>query len=95
MPTNPLRKIINKTGGLLGIGRTSQIDPNIDNSKFTRIDYTKVNDIDLNSTGAKIITAHPSDSYALDKNHGKTINLMINDPEKFWSASKYLVVIQD
>jgi len=85
------KKIISKTGGLLGIGKTSQIDPNINNSNFTRIDYTKVNDIDLTSNGAKIITAHPNDSYSIDKTH----NLLITNPEKFWSASKYLVVISD
>jgi uncharacterized coiled-coil protein SlyX len=88
-------KVIDKTGGLLGIGKTSKLSANIDNSKFTRIDYTQVNTIPVNSKNAKIITSHPSDSYTLDKDKDKVNSLQITNPEKFWSASKYLVVIKD
>lgn len=85
-------KLIDKKGGLLGIGRTAKLTDNIDNNMFTKIDYTEVTSIPVNSKDAKIITTHPADSYTLDKT-GKTINsIMINNPEKFWSASKYLVV---
>lgn len=89
------KKIISKTGGLLGIGRTSQIDPNIDNSNFTKIDYTTVSTIDLKSEKAKIVTTHPADSYVLGKDPDNKSNLKITNPEKFWSASKYLVVVND
>lgn len=84
--------LIDKKGGLLGIGRTSQLSDNIDNSMFTKIDYTETTSIPVNSKDAKLVTTHPADSYTWDKS-GKTINsLMITDPEKFWSASKYLVI---
>ncbi|MDP1801776.1 MAG: hypothetical protein Q8L81_10515 [Bacteroidota bacterium] len=84
--------LIDKKGGLLGIGRTSELNSNIDNSLFTKIDYTETTSIPVNSKNAKLITTHPADSYTWDKT-GKTINsLMITDPEKFWSASKYLVI---
>lgn len=90
------KKIISKTGGLLGIGRTSQLDPNIDNSNFEKIDYMQMSNIGINSKDAKIITSHPSDSYILEKDQNKKItNLHITDPDKFWSASKYLVVVRD
>ena len=88
-------KLINKEGGLLGIGRTAKLSDNIDNNKFTMIDYTKTTSIPVNSNGAKIITTHPSDSYTLDKdseNKKMVKNIVITNPEKFWSASKYLVV---
>lgn len=88
-------KLINKQGGLLGIGRTAKLNDNIDNTKFTTIDYTKTTSIPVNSNGIKIITTHPSDSYTLDKDVGdeKLIkNIVITNPEKFWSVSKYLVV---
>jgi hypothetical protein len=88
-------KLINKEGGLLGIGRTSKLNDNIDNTKFTVIDYTKTTNIPVNSNGVKIITTHPSDSYTLDKDaEDKKLvkNIVITNPEKFWSASKYLVV---
>jgi DNA repair exonuclease SbcCD ATPase subunit len=84
--------LIDKKGGLLGIGRTSELNSNIDNSLFTKIDYTETTSIPVNSKDAKLITTHPADSYTWDKT-GKMINsLMITDPEKFWSASKYLVI---
>jgi uncharacterized coiled-coil protein SlyX len=89
------KKIINKTGGLLGIGKTSQLQPNIDNSMFNQIDYTKVEVIAVNSGNPKMITSHPKDSYTFDKQENKFTNLHITNPEKFWSASKYLVIVTD
>ncbi len=90
-------KLIDRKGGLLGVGKTSKLSANIDNSKFTRIDYTQTTSIEINSN-MKLITTHPSDSYVLDadpKNKKKIKNINISNPEKFWSASKYLVVQKD
>ncbi|HLG36125.1 MAG TPA: hypothetical protein VI757_14695 [Bacteroidia bacterium] len=90
-------KIIDRKGGLLGIGRTSQLSGDFDNNKFTRIDYTQTGTIIVNSE-MKMVTSHPSDSYTLDKdgkNKDKVKNIVITNPEKFWSASKYLVVVKD
>ena len=89
--------IIDKKGGLLGIGRTSKLSQDFDNSKFTRIDYTQTSSIAINSD-MKIVTSHPSNSYTLEKDmKDKDIvkNIIITNPELFWSASKYLVVIKD
>lgn len=92
-------KLIDKHGGLLGIGRTSKLNSEIDNSKFTRIDYTQTNNIPISSSNVKIITNHPSDSYVLNKDLSSSNELMthlvITDPEKFWSISKYLVVVSN
>ena len=89
--------IIDKKGGLLGIGRTSKLSQDFDNSKFTRIDYTQTSSIAINSD-MKIVTSHPSNSYTLEKDmKDKDLvrNIIITNPELFWSASKYLVVIKD
>lgn len=89
-------KVIDKKGGLLGIGKTSKLNDNFDKSKFTRIDYTKMSSIPVNSDNVKIITSHPTDSYKMDndsKDKDVVRNLIITDAEKFWSISKYLVVI--
>jgi predicted nucleic acid-binding Zn-ribbon protein len=88
-------KVIDKTGGLLGIGKTSKLSPNVDPNKFTRIDYVQVSTIPIDSKKAKVITSHPADSYSLNKEKDKVVSLQITNPEKFWSASKYLVVIKD
>lgn len=85
-------KLIDKKGGILGIGKTSKLSENLDNSLFTKIDYTETTSIPVNSESIKIVTTHPTGSYELDKT-GKMVNsIMITDPDKFWSASKYLVV---
>lgn len=84
--------LIDKTGGLLGIGKTLKLNDNIDNTLFTQIDFTINKSIPINSEYVKIITTHPADSYTLNKT-GKLINSIdITDPVKFWSVSKYLVV---
>ncbi|MGZ3884552.1 MAG: Cbp1 family collagen-binding glycoprotein adhesin [Bacteroidia bacterium] len=87
------KKIIDKTGGLLGIGKTSRLNSEIDPGNFTKIDYTKVQSIPINSRKAKLVTTHPSDSYTWNKENDQITALTITQPEKFWSASKYLVVV--
>lgn len=87
--------VIDKKGGLLGMGKTATMTEKFDNSKFTRIDYTQVSSLPINSK-AKVVSAHPSDSYSLDKDaKGKATNLRITVPDKFWGASKYLVVVTE
>ena len=90
-------KIIDRQGGLLGIGRTSKLNSDFDNSKFTRIDYTQTSSIAVNSD-MKIITSHPTGTFMLEKDaKDKDIvkNIVITDPEKFWSTSKYLVIVKN
>ena len=65
---------------------------------FTAMDYTKTTEISINGRNAKVITSHPSDSYLLevDKTNNEIIkNITIINPEKFWSVSKYLVIVKD
>ncbi len=90
-------KIIDREGGLLGIGKISKLNEDVDKSKFTQIDYTKMSTIPVNGDDVKIVTTHPSDSYKLDtdaKDEDMVKNIIIIDPEKFWSASKYLVIVK-
>ncbi|MFN8166289.1 MAG: hypothetical protein U0X76_09000 [Bacteroidia bacterium] len=89
------QKVINRTGGLLGLGKTPTLASNVDNSKFTKIDYSQVNTIQIDSKSAKMVTAHPADSYTLNKTKDKVVSIQITNPDKFWSASKYLVVVKD
>ena len=89
------KKIINKTGGVLGMGKTPKLNADVNNTNFTRIDYTQVLNIPINSKKAKVITTHPTDSYMLEKENGEYTNLRIIQPDKFWSTSKYLAVLND
>lgn len=91
-------KLIDRKGGLLGMGKRSEVNANFDNSKFTRIDYTQTTTIAINSDDVKIISTHPGGTFTLDKDpkNPKIVkNIIITDPEKFWSVSKYLVVVND
>jgi hypothetical protein len=95
--SSDLRKknVIDKEGGLLGIGKTSLLNSNFDNNNFTQIDYTTLNIIPINSKDAKIVTTHPGSSYTMEKDANKMLTLKITDAPKFWSVSKYLVIIKD
>jgi DNA repair exonuclease SbcCD ATPase subunit len=89
------QKIIDKKGGLLGIGKTSKLSQEFDNSKFTKIDYTQTTSIPVNCDKVRIITTHPKGTYKFEtngKDEDNVSNLVITNPEKFWSASKYLVI---
>ena len=85
--------IIDKTGGFLGIGKTTKMKADFDNSYFKKIDISQVKTLDLFVKKAKIITTHPSDSYQLITGQNGAVEMIeITNPEKFWSASKYLVI---
>jgi hypothetical protein len=87
--------IIDKKGGILGMGKTKQLKEDFEKTNFTYIDYTEIVIIPVNGKEAKLISNHPAESYYMEldvnmKNY--TSNLIILDAEKFWSVSKYLVV---
>ncbi len=86
--------VINRTGGVLGMGKTTRLNSDINNNNFTKIDYTEVLIIPINSKKAELITNHPTGSYILDKSDkgDEYTELRITQPENFWSTSKYLVV---
>lgn len=88
-------KIIDKKGGLLGMGKTKELKEDFDESKFIKIDYTKTLTIMLGCKKVEIVTNHPTESYTLEKDKDKKIvALKITDPEAFWKASKYLVIVK-
>lgn len=59
---------------------------------FTQIDIRYDRNIRLYSKSAKVLTNHPADSYSLEKNDEGLYELFVKDVEKFWGASKYLVI---
>jgi len=86
--------IIAKTGGFIGLGKTNQLKQNFNESKFTKVDIRSFAEIAVNSKKYQIVTTHPADSYQVETNKdGIAEKIKITNPEKFWSASKYLVVV--
>lgn len=66
---------------------------NFNRDYFTKIDTRVDKVIKLYSKSATLKTHHPAGSYSLDKNAKGQYVLRITDPDKFWSISKYLVII--
>jgi predicted nuclease with TOPRIM domain len=89
------KQVVNKEGGFLGIGRNKKMKTNFDPTAFNTIDITKTSTIPLDSKDAQVLTNHPTDSYKIEHKGKEVSNLTITDPEKFWKASKYLVVVVD
>jgi len=90
-------KIIDSGGGFLGIGKTSKLESDLDKNMFSAIDYTEVTVIPINADDIKIVTIHPADSYTFykeEKSKYKIRSLIITNPDKFWSTSKYLVIVK-
>lgn len=65
---------------------------NYNKDYFTQIDIRYDKEIKLYSKSAKMLTNHPAGTYQLSKDAQGQYELHITDPQKFWSASKYLVI---
>ena len=83
--------IIDKEGGFIGIGRTSKVNPDIDNSKYTQVNLTTFKGMTLNGKFKKFITIHPDNSYTITSDD-KSDYVSITNPASFWGESKYMVI---
>lgn len=86
------KNVIEKEGGVLGMGKTIKLKKDFNRDYFMKIDIREFNQLPLNSKKAKIVTPHPADSYHLTG--VKTVeSLVIDKPEEFWKATKYLLIV--
>lgn len=69
------------------------LEANFNKNYFTKIDIRVEKEIKLYSKSARILTMHPSSSYTLQRDANKQYVLRINNPQLFWSTSKYLVIL--
>jgi hypothetical protein len=84
--------VITNEGGFIGIGSMKKLSENFNHQNFSEIDITKLKIIKLEAQKVKLITTHVADSYSIVKTDDGC-SLYIQNAEKFWSASKYLVVL--
>lgn len=66
---------------------------NFNKDYFTEIDVRTTKTIKLYSKSAELKTAHPAGSYTIEKDANKQCVFRIVDADKFWSTSKYLVIL--
>ena len=86
--------ILEKSGGVIGIGRTPVIQKDFNRDYFTEIDIRNFDYLRLMAKKAKLISVHPEGSYRFTGNKSAD-TLFVDNPSEFWKASKYLVIVTD
>lgn len=84
--------IINSKGGFLGMGKKTNVSSDADLNKYTQIDARRLKKIALPGKKVQLMTSHPSSSYSFDAAE-KPTQITIIDANKFWSRSKFLVIM--
>ena len=88
------KNVIEKEGGVLGLGKTLTLKKDFNRDYFQKIDIREFKQLTLNAKKAEVLTNHPADSYHLSGTN-KVEALLIDKPNEFWKASKYLVIVTD
>jgi uncharacterized coiled-coil protein SlyX len=91
------KKVIDKSGGFIGIGRTKTVTADFDKTNFTKTDVTTLTELPINKKKAVLLSNHPTGSYKLVSTADKKLveKLVILNYTDFWSRSKYLVIAAD
>ena len=87
--------VVTKKGGFIGLGKVVELSTKLDPNYFTKIDITQTKEIPIHGDKVKLISVHPVDSYTLIPGTGSIDKIVILDAEKFWSASKYLIITSE
>ncbi|MDP2337420.1 MAG: hypothetical protein Q8N05_13430 [Bacteroidota bacterium] len=88
------KNVIEKEGGFLGLGKTLKMKKDFNRDYFMKIDIREFSQLPLNTKKAKLVTYHPEGSFHFVMTDTKTVeSLVIDKPEEFWKASKYLLIV--
>ena len=86
------KNVIEKEGGVLGMGKTIKMKKDFNRDYFMKIDIREFKLLTLNVKKARLVTVHPAGSFHFTGT--KTVeSLVIDQPEEFWKASKYLLLV--
>lgn len=86
------KKILNKEGGFLGLGRTQKLAGDVNLADFTKIDMRSLKSIPLGVKKVTLMSVHPAGSYEIVGTDKKVEEIIIKDPIAFWQKSKMLVI---
>ncbi len=92
------KKIIDQTGGALGVGKSQVAGRNLNPADFTAVDKTQVTQIAFPKPDKayRLITRQDVSALETAPDKGGRIKggLKIVDADKFWAASKFLIIIE-
>lgn len=83
--------VVKRDGGVLGIGRSTQLNSAVAGNSLSTIDTRNTDRIPLAGKKVELVTDHPEGSYEIVKEKDKLAYLKIKDPDAFWRLSHYLV----
>ena len=86
------KKVIEKEGGFMGIGKATKVSADFNKQYFTKINIEKTVSINIGAKKAKLLSTHPSDSYRM-VGEKPVERIDIVNPKSFWASSKYLVIM--
>ncbi|MDD4193075.1 MAG: hypothetical protein PHI28_17200 [Mangrovibacterium sp.] len=86
--------VLEKEGGVLGLGRILKIKEDFNREFFTQVDIRDLKSIPLYVKKAELVSTHPAGSYHFTR-EDKIESLDIDHPQEFWKASRYLVLVID
>ena len=86
------KNVIEKEGGVLGLGKTLILKKDFNRDYFKKIDIREFKEMSLNAKKAVLLANHPADSYHFVGTN-RVEGLVIDKPDEFWKDSKYLVVV--
>jgi len=86
--------VLEKSGGVLGVGRTLKMRKDFNKDYFTEIDIRDFQNLPLMVKKAKVISVHPAGSFHISGNKSAD-TLFVDDTAEFWKASKYLLIVLD
>lgn len=86
--------VLTKEGGFIGINSTVKMKQDFDESAFKKVDIRELDIVEVQGKKVKIVSTHPAGSFRMETNaKGEVERIQITNPTKFWSVSKYLVVM--
>jgi len=89
------KNVIEKEGGVLGLGKSIKMKKDFNRDYFMKIDIREFKELPLNAKKAQVVTVHPAGTFHMTGGSKKVESLVIDKPEEFWKASKYLLVVVD
>ena len=87
--------VIEKAGGFVGLGKTYKLKSDFNKKYFNKVDVREFSQVLLAVKKAELITTHPDGTFHFTGNEKSVENLVIDQQNEFWSASKYLVILVD